>query len=286
MKKILLCLPVLFSLSVCNGNATNEAIRAIGPRKESGARTRLDHPEIAGFTYQTGDRSQVIATEPTGYFFYDADIYYNQFTSVSRLYIIHVRVDYTSGSQAHDIDDDCDWHYDLWGGEASIEVKGKSISNQRTSSFEYGKAWPLSNSDSLTYSASSTFGTEYTISKDIETGVNMTEGAYIAEKTGTSFTIGFSKTTTIYGPEPAVNAQRHPKDQNRYIWDFQYHEIFKGTFTMNYYYMFEVKNDSTMGSGYAFDYDINIKMTCIAWWKYPWQQLKDTSVSLSRTYGY
>lgn len=287
MKKILLCLPVLFPLSICNGNATNEAIRVIGSRREVISRTPLDHPAISGFTYETGDSQQVIATEPTGYFYYDADIYYSEFTTNSRLYIIHLRVDFTPGSVANKIDSSYDWHYDLWSGQIEIEAEKRTVGSQHTSSIQYAKSWPLSNSDSMTYSVSSSFGGNYTISSEIEAGAKFGDGAGITGKTSTGFTLGFEKTTTIYGDEPGISVQKSP-DQTRDIstWVYQYHMQCGLTFRMNTYYMFEVKNDSTIGNKYAFNYNIKIKMTNVAWRTYWWEQQKDTSVELNRTYGY
>lgn len=287
MKKLLLCLSTLFSLSICNGNATNEVFKQFGSRKEAIARTPLDHPTISGFTYETGDRQQVIATEPTGYFYYDADIYYSEFTTNSRLYIIHLRVDFTPGSAASKIDSKYDWHYDLWSGEIQIEAERKWEGNRHTSSLQYAKSWPLSNSDTTTYSVSSSFGGNYTISKDIEAGAKFGEGAGITEKTSHGFTLGFEKTTTIYGEEPGISAQKSP-DQTKdiYTWVYQYHVQSGLTFRMNTYYMFEVKNDGTLGSQYSFDYNIKIKMTNVAWRTYWWEQHKDTATDLNRTYGH
>ncbi len=269
-----------------NDGYTTEDIKFNSAKKSVSTRTIADHPTVAGFQFVHGDTKQVLSTEPTGYFHYDTDIYYSQFTTTSRLYLIHVRSNFTSGSEAVLNDNSYDWHYDLWSGYIHVSASQKNDGAKRSSSLQYVKSWPVSSSSDMTCDVTSSFGVNYTISNDIQVGASLNEGATITAKRTNGFSIGFQQATTIHGKEPSINAEKAP-DQNADIsyWSYQFHEPYKGSYQMDCYYMFEVSNDSAGYESYSFNYSIDIKMTNIAWKGYIWQQLKDTTTNVSSSFG-
>ena len=64
--------------------------------------TRRNHPEIEGFTYEGGEEEEVyVSGGSSGYRNYNSDYYYSQLTDISRLYIIHVQVNFIPGCIPH-----------------------------------------------------------------------------------------------------------------------------------------------------------------------------------------
>ncbi len=249
-------------------------------------KTYADHPSIAGFQYNYGSVNKTLAKEPTGYFYYDVDVYYSNFTDVSRLYIIHVRSNFTPGKQANlNGDNYFDWNYDLWTGYIHLKAYQYTEGNKRSSSFRFIKSWPLSNSDSLTYSVTSGFSSSLTLSNEIKSGIDFAGNATVEKTSSSGFTLAFSETTTIYGQEPEVSRQDAAYNQQESQWYYSFKKPCESSFQLDTYYMFELKNDGYGYQDYSFKYDVDIKMTDIAWRGYLWQQQRDTTTSLNDSYG-
>ncbi len=249
-------------------------------------KTHADHPSIAGFQYNYGSVDKRLTKEPTGYFYYDIDVYYSNFTNVSRLYIIHVRSNFTPGKQANRNGDKYfDWNYDLWSGYIHLKAYQYSDGSKRSSSFRFIKSWPVSNTDKLTYSVTSGFSSSVTLSNEIKSGVDFAGNTTIDETTSSGFTLSFTKTTTIYGTEPSISSQQSASVQQEAQWYYQFNKPCESSFQLDAYYMFELKNDGYGYQDYSFKYDVDIQMTDIAWRGYLWQQERNTTASLNDSYG-
>ena len=249
--------------------------------------TKKDHPDIQGFTYANGIEEKQKVASAYGYFYLDTDYYYAQFTDVSRLYLIRVRVNFTPGSVASkNGESGFDHHYDLWSGFIHVQPFSRTENSfKKSSSYSYIKSWPLSNSDSLSCSVTSSFSSNYSISSDIEAGVKLPEGASITRKTGNGLTIGLSTSTSIYGPEPSISHQESPSNSNMAQWDYQFKSPLTSSYEMSCCFLMEVKNDSIAYQSYSFGYQIDTKMTNTAWEAFPWRQHKETVSTSSYVCG-
>ena len=275
----------LFSL-VCAGKCDATASQSCFPVQAAIKKTHSDHPTIPGFSYSYGSVNKFLASESTGYFYYDIDVLFSQFTTNSRLYIIHVRSNFTPGSQAtRNGLNSYDAHYDLWSGYVHINSYQYSSNGKASSSYKFIKSWPLSNSNELTSSISSSFGGSYTISREISAGVSFPEGVVVTQKNSSGFSLNFQTATTLYGPEPSLSRQEDANNQQQIDWEYQFANIYSGSYEMNCYYLFELKNDGNGYQDYSFKFDVGIKMTDIAWKGYIWQQLRDTDATMNDSYG-
>lgn len=123
-----------------------------------------------------------VSQNTSGYYYYDSDVYYSQLTDVSRLYIIRVRVNFTSGFIAyrnqHIQYEECSYL-----SSCLIHIKPyqkKENSFKRSSTFKSAKNWPTATSDSLTYSISNSYGSAFCFSDGMEAGVKYPSGANIS----------------------------------------------------------------------------------------------------------
>lgn len=250
-------------------------------------KTRDDHPYVKGFTYAGGSYGKELAKSSYGYFYSDTDYYYTPFTDVSRLYLVRVRTNFTPGSVASSNGESgFDNHYDLWSGYIHIQPFARTEGSfKKSSSYHYIKSWPLSNSDSLSCTVTSSFGVNYTIGSDIEAGTGLPSGATITAKTGVSVTFGFSTSTSVYGPEPSISHQDSPSNHDRAQWNYQFSSPRTSSYAMDCYFLMEVKNDAIAYQNYSFGYQVDVKMTNTAWEKFAWRQHKDTTNSLSYACG-
>jgi hypothetical protein len=275
----------LFSL-VCAGKSDGMVSQSHFPLQTVIKKTHSDSPTIPGFSYSYGSVDKFLASESTGYFYYDTDVLFSQFTTNSRLYIVHIRSNFTSGSEAsRNGFDSYDAHYDLWHAYVHIKAYQYSNNGKTSSSYQFIKSWPLSNSDKLTSSVSSSFGGSYTISSAISAGASFPGGAQVSRTTSTGFSLSFQNTTTLYGPEPSLTQEDDPNDQRNAAWNYQFANVYSGSYEMNCYYLFELKNDGNGYQDYSFKFDVSIKMKDIAWKGFIWQQLRDTDSTLNDSYG-
>ncbi|MBP3713310.1 MAG: hypothetical protein J6I69_01930 [Bacilli bacterium] len=103
--------------------------------------THASHPSIPGFEYSYGFLEQLKSSRAEGYFYYDLDVYFSQFTDVSRLYLIHVSSNFTLGSiAAYNGESNFDAGYNLWSGYIHIYAYQQIEGGKRSSSFTYIKS--------------------------------------------------------------------------------------------------------------------------------------------------
>ncbi len=226
--------------------------------------TKRNHPKIDGFTYEGGEEKDVyVSGGSSGYRNYDSDYYYSQVTDVSRLYIIHVQVNFIPG---------CIPHY---SGHSEYDINSKLVHGyihilpyqkkenyfKKSSSFTYIRSWPCENTKSLTSQTSSSYSTSYNYSSSLGAGVDLTDGVKLTVSASAGITTTFSTQTIITGSEPRVSHVDSPGESTQQEWIFNFNSYYGGNYRMDCYYRMEVKNDGIVYSSYSFDYQIDYSRT-------------------------
>ena len=240
------------------------------------------HPEINGFTYNFGYTDQIFASEPTGYFYYDTDFYYADFSTNSRLYIMRIAADFTCGKMANlNGDKSYDINYRTISGYIHSKIKQVSSGSKRSSSINYITSWPLSNvtEETSTATISTSFGGKLTLSSAFSVNSSLMDGVVISEKYSNGFELSFDRQVTVTTPNPTISHQRNGNDALQAEWFFQFAQPVETSYSLDTYYLFEVKNDGQNYQSYSFGYEYEIKLTCSAWEGYLWHQLRDTVAS-------
>lgn len=250
--------------------------------------SHIYHPNIPGFSYSYGNVDQFFKSEPTGYFYFDNDVYYADFTTNSRLYILRIAADFTCGKMANvNGDKSYDWNYRTDSGYIHSKVGRVTNGNQTSSSLHYITSWPKSNVNSETSTATVTtsFGGKVTLGGEFSTGLSLTDGVQVSRLINGGFELSFSKSTSVTYPNPTISHQRAGSDNMEAQWNFKFAEPVETTYSLETFYLFEVKNDGNNYQDYSFEFEYEIKLTCSAWEGYIWHQLRDTSVTVSDGYG-
>lgn len=213
------------------------------------------------------------------------DVYYRQASSVSRYYIVHVGVEFTCGSLASQNPPEnysFDKHYDLYTGYINIRPYQYSSGGKKSSDITFKAAWPATST--FTSTVSSSFGASISGNSDLTAGTDLMGGVKIESTNSRGFTLSFSNTTSIHGPEPAIYLNTAVDSLNQKQWSYVYAGLGK-SLLLDTYYMFEVKNNGSGYQDYSFKFDVEINMKNVAWKIYPWQQLKDLNASYNEEYG-
>ena len=263
MKKLilptLLCLVLSTGTSVFNDNSTQNSLAS-----NTVKRSYVNHPTISGFTYEGGAHHSYLAADVgIGYTYYDMDIYYSPFTSVSRLYLIHTIAEFTSGSIATDIGE---FGYDRTaqqtGGLVSIELKSKSNSNTgaHTSSYEPVAAFPMSTETTVTINSS--YSENLTLNAEVSAGISLTDFS-IGGKVGEGLTLSYSTGQSTTSPDPLVSYQKSPSNRCKSSWLFKFASVAPTTYVHEAFYFFEVKNDGNQYSDYSFAFDVSLRLDAV-----------------------
>lgn len=247
--------------------------------------THASHPSIPGFEYSYGFLEQLKSSRAEGYFYYDLDVYFSQFTDVSRLYLIHVSSNFTPGSiAAYNGESNFDAGYNLWSGYIHIYADQQIEGEKRSSSFTYIKSWPESNSDQLTSTVTTSFGGSYCIDKSFEAGVKLPGGVSANLNSDKSLTLSAENAVSIYGPEPTISSTLADGNKRQNNWSFYFNRAYHGSFKFDAYYMFELKNDAVGYQDYSFKFKFDIRMTNTArvmWW----DRYRDVDATYTDSYG-
>lgn len=244
-----------------------------------------DHSNIPGFTWSYGvnDR-EMHSSSNKGYFYYDSDVYFSQFTTVSRLYLIHNKCQFTSGYIANiNGNPDFDSFFDLWSGYVHTSASKVTNGGYHSSSITMKSCWPQSSD--FTSVVTSSFGVNYTIQRDIEAGTDLSSGLTITSKTTNSFSFLFDRSVAVQSPEPYLSGQYSPTNSKEAQWNYQYNAVGKATYTLDTYYLFEVKNDASAYQDYSFKFDVSVRMGNIAWQGWLWQTINYTDYTDNASYG-
>lgn len=227
-------------------------------------RTKNNHPEITGFTYEGGDDNDVyVSGGSSGYRNYNSDYYYSQLTDVSRLYIIHVQVNFIPGCIPHySGHSEYDVGSKLYHGYIHIlPYQKKENYFKKSSSFTYIRSWPCENTSSLTYQTSSSYSTSYNYSSTLGAGVDLTDGAKLTVSASKGVTLTFSGQAVLSGSEPTVSHINAPNNNTQQEWVYTFHSYYGGNYRRDCYYRMEVKNDAIVYSSYSFNYKVDYSMT-------------------------
>ena len=249
-------------------------------------RSHSNHPEIPGFEYSYGNINPMIESEPTGYFYYDIDVYFSSFTSNSRLYLIHVGCNFTPGKQGYvNGDHGYDKNYGLYEGYIHIKAYQTTDGDKKSPSYKFIKSWPISDSKDRTATVTTSFGGSISLSKSIKAGVDFTDAATIEAVKQGGFTLNFSKSLSITQKEPMVSHQLG-RDFRESQWHYQFKKgLYDSSYSLDTYYLFELKNDGKGYQNYSFKYDLDISRTNTAWESYPWAQYRTTEKVFNDSYG-
>lgn len=226
--------------------------------------TRRNHPEIEGFTYEGGEDEEVyVSGGSSRYRNYDSDYYYSQLTDISRLYIIHVQVNFIpgciphySGHSEYDVGSKLDHGY-----IHILSYQKKENSFKKSSSFAYIRSWPCENTSSLTYQNASSYSTSYNYSSSLGAGVNLTDGAKLSVSGSKGVTLSFSGQAVLSGSAPKVSQATAPRNNTQQEWVYIFDPTYGGNYRMDCYYRMEVKNDEIVYSSYSSDYKVEYSMT-------------------------
>ena len=149
------------------------------------------HPYIPGFSYSYGyvDANRIaIANKKTGYFYYDMDVYFTDFTSVSRLFLIRVKVDFTPGCEAYDNGNkEFDSRFSLYKGYTHINLYQKLDLYAQSSSIAVKQGWPQSSN--FTSTVTSSYGSSINLNATLSAGVSLTEGLSAKAQAGVGLTL-------------------------------------------------------------------------------------------------
>ena len=229
------------------------------------------HPVAEGMNYYWGYDRCKAGDNSSGYYYYDLNVYYSQFTDVSRLYLINVKVDFTSGwiaTQNH-MSGYSDM-FDLDRGHVHLAPINQFYDEGDTaSSVRYLASWP-SSSTSVS-SVTSGFSIGYTSNWTNGGKFNWPNGVEVSTAHSSGFSLQIDHSTTITTDEPYVSTQTHPNNPLERQWNYQYKDLGKATYTLDTFYLLEVKNDSMGFNKYGFVFDIYLNMSNVQykdlWWE-------------------
>ena len=69
-------------------------------------------------------------------------------------------------------------------------------------------------------------------------------------------------------------------------WHYQFKKgLYDSSYSLDTYYLFELKNDGKGYQNYSFKYDLDISRTNTAWESYPWAQYRTTEKVFNDSYG-
>lgn len=241
------------------------------------------HPFVEGMNYYSGFNRVKAGDKSSGYYYYDFNAYYTNFTNVSRLYLINVKVDFTSGYIATQNSlSGYDRLFDLDKGYVHLAAVNRFMDEgDVSSSVKYLTSWPSSSSS--VSSVSSGFSNNFTLSWQDGISLNWPNGveAYVQRTSGVSIQINHS--TTITTDEPYVSTQTSPNNALERQWNYQYKAIGKATYTLDTFYLVEVKNDSIGFNKFGFVFDIFLNMSNVKW-KNAWWESHDPQNYSIRVY--
>lgn len=229
------------------------------------------HPAAEGMNYYCGYDRCKAGDKGSGYYYYDFNVYYSQFTDVSRLYLINVKVDFTSGwiaTQNHM--DGYSSMFDLDKGYVHLAPINQFYDEGDTaSSVRYLAAWP-SSSTSVS-SVTSGFSKSYTSNWANGGKFNWPNGVEVSAEYSSGFSLQIDHSTTITTDEPYVSTQTSPNNPLEQQWNYQYKDLGKATYTLDTFYLLEVKNDSIGFNTYGFVFDIYLNMSNVQWKNWLWE---------------
>lgn len=273
---------VVFGIFGPFGSISNELSDTLTiERKESSA----SHPYIEGFAYTGGFASpRKTKQNDTGYFYTDLDLYETKFTDVSKLFLAHVEVEFTSGYIADNNGEDFDDMYDLDLGYVHLRASRSNTISYQSSTIHFLDAWPTSDNFSYELSSSTGFSVNFGVSGGID--YSLADGASISGNAETGFVFSLSNTLNISGPEPFWSSQTSNNNPLERQWNYEYNGLGKATLTKDFYYLFEVENDATgPNSSYSFMFYIDINMSNVKYKDFWWESHTDTNASLYYSYG-
>lgn len=237
-------------------------------------RTVTSSPE--GFSLYSQFSNRVKASKDSGYFWYDSKTYLTPFTNNSNLGIIYVQSEFTSGHIANQNGDKSyNDYFHLKSGYIHVDL-WNHVTDRRgnyTASVKPIERWPLSSSSKATISSS--FGTSLNVNAEIQKGITLPGGAELKAGNGLGLDFSWDKSTSITKPDPSISSQWSPSSNLEAQWNNDYSVEGYETFTLNTYYLFEIKNDAVGFNPYSFVYTIDIFMENISWHNTWWEGRSD-----------
>lgn len=271
-----------FVLSLCyfiSLNDINYSMQSISKKS-----THINHPNIDGFTYNFGyETKQLVASNSYGYIYYDMDLYYTPFTQTSRLYLMHLKGEYTSGyvatlSGQSGFND----KYDNDAGLLSINIR-RVIDNYHVSSnLTPVASWPQSSSQTATVTSS--FGASLTLGSEFERGVSI-DDATITKTNSTSIQFSYNNSVSVTGEDPQISCQTDASNVNKTIWTYKYASYGRTTYVLDTYYLFEVKNNGVNFQEYSFAFDVELKLDAVSYHGWLWENHQYVTAEFPTGYG-
>lgn len=273
---------IMFSIvglfSLCSSSVFQEG--KLNDIKPSVFHSKANHPSITGFQYVDGTDRQLV-TDSVGYFYYELEYYYTQFTDVSRLYLLHVNASFTPGSLASKNDEkNYDKHYDLLEGSIDVTPYQKTENSfKKSSTFVHCVSWPYSKSNPMTCNVQSQFNNHsLLLSEEIKAGTSFPEGAKVISKTYNGFKLEFTDVANLHD-KPSITHERDLIYKEKQSWNYSFGDAYSSSYFMDCFYLREVKNDAVVYQNYSFGFQVDIKMTNTAWEKFAWRKHHDVTKS-------
>lgn len=223
--------------------------------------------------------------DPIGYVYAIPRVYMYDYTDVSKIALVEVEFEFTSGFVANEILNlkDYDWHYDLYTGAGYIGLTRYFHGSNTSSSFNIIDFFPKMKPNTITYK--SVYSTNYNLSAGFSVSIGYPQ--LIDFSIGLNGTVSvsneesFEMTTT----EPLLTTQFLPDDSTKraigYLYQVTEHPM---TLNLSCYLLAEVKDDGIgYYDGYSFVVDFGATFTNRAWVNYWWEQNKSLS-SINRTF--
>lgn len=220
-----------------------------------------EHPNAEGMIHQWSYNRYKAGDHDSGYFYYDMHLYSTQFTDISKLYLINVKVDFTSGWIAtQNNQKGYNKSYDLDRGFVHVGAINRFYDKgDYASSVILHASWPSSSKS--TSSITSGFSTSYSGNWTNGAKLSWPNGVEVSTQKNYGFSIEIDYSKTILTDEPYVSTQTSPSNNAMQQWNYQYKGVGKATYVLDTYYLVEVKNDSVGFNQYGFVFDINLNMS-------------------------
>lgn len=227
----------------------------------------------------------LLIDDPIGYVYAIPRVYMYDYTDVSKIALVEVEFEFTSGFVANKILNlkDYDWHYDLYTGAGYIDLTRYFHGSNTSSSFNIIGFFPKTEPNTITYK--SVYSTNYSLSAEFSISVGFPQLI--------NFSIGLNGTVSVSNEEsyemtttePMLTAQFLPNVSKErsigYIYQVTEHPM---TLNLSCYLLAEVKDDGIgYYDGYSFVVDFGATFTNRAWVNYWWEQSKPIS-SINRTF--
>ena len=245
--------------------------------------SETNHEKADGLKYYWGYNNEKASDKESGYIYFDFDSYYQEFTNISRLYLLNIKVKFTSGYIAcQNKESGYSDMFELDKGFVHVAAFNNfKDKNDTSSSVKLLASWP--DSSKSTSTISSAYSVNYSSNWDNYSELSWPAGvkASVSKSNGLSITIDHS--TTITTDEPVVSTQTSPKNNLEQQWNYQYKALGKATYTLDTYYLLEVKNDAIGFDTYGFVFDLYINMSNVQWKNWWWESHDEHDYSL-RTY--